>query len=151
MIYVRERLNCPETLRRCPNYLQKSIIDSVHLAFALLNMSRRDVKVFKSAVRRALEHDAAALEITRTSVNLRFSAAMHENHLPVYKLIGTLTSDEERGSVQAHRREHKHSRAGVPATVSGAPVLGCAGLVSVDGDVPAHAALLENGWAPAGD
>lgn len=68
--------------------------------------------MFKSAVRRALEHDAVALEITRKNINLRFSAAMHENDLPVYKLIGALTSDEERGSVRAHRREHKHSRAG---------------------------------------
>lgn len=113
-----------------------------------IKYDKRHVKVFKSAVRRALEHDAVALEITRKSINLRFSAAMHENHLLVYKLIGALTSDEERGSVQDHRREHKHSRAGGSLRCSAAELRWAR---SVDGDVPAHAALLENGWGPAGD
>lgn len=65
-----------------------------------------------------LEHDAAAIKIPQKCINLRFSAAMHEKDLHVYKLIRALTSDSERGSVQPLRREHKHTPK--PVTISGA-------------------------------
>lgn len=103
--------------------------------------------MFKSAVRRALEHDAVALEITRRSMNSSFSAAVHENDVPVCKLY---ERSPQMKSEEVSKPTAENINTPEPATASGARLRSCAALVSVNGDVPAHAALPENGWGPAG-
>lgn len=101
--------------------------------------STRHIKnVLKRSAARGL---MCALVITCQSTNLQFSPAFVLQSHP-YKFARALTSDQERGSVQRHRRQHKHC----PELLVWRTVL----VVSVNGGGPVHAALLNMCWICAG-